>query len=53
MKKHFFIPSLVGVCADNAYRKHCKNTFQTFYNIKVDISKRLESALSHAKTLES
>lgn len=42
-KALFYYPSLIGVCADNAYRKHFKNTFETFYNIKVDISKRLDS----------
>ena len=33
-KALFYYPSLVGVCSDNAYRKHFKNTFETFYNIK-------------------
>lgn len=42
-KALFYSPSLIGVCADNAYRKHFKDTFETFYNIKVDISKRLDS----------
>ncbi|MDE6426447.1 MAG: hypothetical protein K2K89_09995 [Ruminococcus sp.] len=42
-KALFYYPAIIGVCADNAYRKHFKNTFETFYNIKVDISKRLES----------
>ena len=42
-KAFFYYPSLIGVCADNAYRKHFKNTFETFYSIKVEISKRLES----------
>lgn len=43
-KALFYYPTIIGVCADNAYRKHFKNTFETFYNIKVDISKRLDSA---------
>ena len=42
-KALFYYPSIIGVCADNACRKHFKNTFETFYNIKVDISKRLDS----------
>ncbi len=42
-KALFYYPPLVGGCADNAYRKHFKNTFETFYNINVDISERLES----------
>lgn len=42
-KALFYYPTIQGVCADNAYRKHFKNTFETFYNIKVDISKRLDS----------
>ena len=37
-KALFYYPSITGVCADNAYRKHFKN-----YNIKVDISKRPNS----------
>lgn len=45
-KALFYYPSLIGVCADNAYRKHFKNTFETFYNIKVDISNRLDSTFT-------
>ena len=43
LKKHFFIIRQSLESAQNAYRKHFKNTFETFYNIKVDISKRLDS----------
>ena len=32
-----------GVCADYVYHKYFKNIIEEFYNIKVDISKRLES----------
>ena len=40
----FYYPSIVGVCADNAYRKHFKNHFEEFHNIRVDISEHLTSA---------
>ncbi len=36
-------PMLQGVCADYVYHKHFKNIFEEFYDLKVDISKRLES----------
>ncbi len=42
-KALFYYPSIIGVYTDNVYRKYFKNTFEKFYNIKVDISKRLES----------
>jgi transposase len=31
------------MCADYAYHKYFKNIVEEFYNIKVDISKRLDS----------
>ena len=40
-KALFYYPSIQGVCADNAYRKHFKNNFEVFHNIGVDISKLL------------
>ena len=36
-------PMLQGVCADYVYHKHFKNIFEEFHDLKVDISKRLES----------
>ena len=33
----------MGICADYAYHKYFKNIVEEFYNIKVDISKRLDS----------
>jgi transposase len=33
----------MGICADYAYHKYFKNVVEEFYNIKVDISKRLDS----------
>ena len=39
----FYYPKIIGVCADNAYRKHFRNNFEEFHNIKVDISERLTS----------
>ena len=32
----------MGICADYAYHKYFKNIVEEFYNIKVDISKRLD-----------
>ena len=29
-----------GVCADSAYKKHFRNIFEEFHNLKVDISER-------------
>lgn len=43
MKKHFFTIRQLSECADNAYRKHFKDAFEEFHNIKVDISERLTS----------
>ena len=42
-KALFYYLTIIGVCADNAYRKHFKNIFEEFHNLKMDISKRLES----------
>ena len=42
-KALFYYPKIIGVCADNAYRKHFRNNFEEFHNIKVDISERLTS----------
>ena len=39
----FYYPSLIGVCADSAYRKHFKNNFEKFHNTRVDISERVTS----------
>lgn len=30
----FCYPAIIGVCADNAYRKHFKDNFEEFHNIK-------------------
>ena len=43
-KALFYYPTVIGVCADNAYRKHFKNIFEEFHNLKVDISEHLTSA---------
>lgn len=40
-KALFYYPTIQGVCADNAYRKHFKDNFEEFHNIIVDISERL------------
>jgi transposase len=43
-KALFRYPSIVGVlCDDSAYKKHFKNIFEEFHNLKVDISERLDS----------
>ena len=42
-KALFYYPSIIGVCADNDYRKHFKNNFEEFHNIRVDISEHLAS----------
>ena len=42
-KALFYYPSIEGVCADSAYKKHFKNIFEEFHNLKVDISERLTS----------
>lgn len=42
-KALFYYPSVIGVCADNAYRKYFKQIFEEFHNIKVDISEHLTS----------
>lgn len=36
-------PTLQGVCADYAYHKHFKNILEEFHDLKVNISKRLDS----------
>lgn len=40
-KALFYYPSIQGVCADGAYKKHFKNIFEEFHNLNVDISERL------------
>lgn len=42
-KTLFYYPSIEGVCADGAYKKHFRNIFEEFHNLKVDISERLDS----------
>lgn len=42
-KALFYYPTKQGVCADNAYRKHFKDNFEVFHNIRVDISEHLTS----------
>ncbi len=42
-KALFHYPSIEGICADSAYKKHFKNIFEEFHNLKVDISERLDS----------
>lgn len=42
-KALFYYPSIESVCADSAYRKHFRNIFEDFHNLKVDISERLTS----------
>ncbi len=32
-KALFYYPTVIGVCADNAYRNHFKDTFEEFHNI--------------------
>jgi transposase len=39
----YHYPTIIGICADYAYHKYFKNIVEEFYNIKVDISKRLDS----------
>ena len=43
-KALFYYPSIEGICADSAYRKHFRNIFEEFHNLKVNISERLTSA---------
>ena len=40
-KALFRYPSITGVCADGAYRKHFRRIFTEFYDKKVDIAQRL------------
>ena len=42
-KALFYCLSIQDVCADNAYRKHLKNNFEVFHNIRMDISEQLTS----------
>lgn len=42
-KALFYYPSIQGICADSAYKKHFKNIFEEVHNLKVDISERLDS----------
>ena len=42
-KALFYYPSIKEVCTDSAYKKHFKNIFEEFNNLKVDISERLTS----------
>ena len=45
-KALFYYPSVIGVCANNAYRKHFKQIFEEFHNIKVHISEHLISTFT-------
>ena len=45
-KALFYYPSVTGVCADNAYRKHFRQIFEEFHNIRVNISERLTSTFT-------
>ena len=45
-KALFYYPSVRGVCADNAYRKHFKQIFEEFHNIRVDIPEHLTSTFT-------
>ena len=45
-KALFYYPSVIGVCADNAYRKHFKQILEEFHNIKVYISEHLTSTFT-------
>lgn len=41
-KSTFCYSAIIGVCTDNAYRKHFKkDNFENFHNIRVNISERL------------
>lgn len=40
-KAIFYYLTIIGVCADSAYKKHFKNIFEEFHNLKLDISERL------------
>ena len=40
-KALFRYPSIIGVCADGAYRKHFRRTFTEFYDKKVEIAQKL------------
>ncbi len=42
-KALFYYPSIEGVCTGSAYKKHFRNIFEEFHNLKVDISERLTS----------
>ena len=42
-KAFYKYPTIIGVCADYTYHKYFKNILEEFYNIKVDISKRLDA----------
>ncbi|MDE5618997.1 MAG: hypothetical protein K2I80_00525 [Ruminococcus sp.] len=42
-KALFYYPTIIGVCADNGYRKHFKDNFEEFHHIRVDISERMTS----------
>jgi transposase len=35
-------PSITACCADEGYRGTFKNTFETYHNIRVDISKQIK-----------
>ena len=45
-KALFYYLSVRKVCADNAYRKHFKQIFEEFHNIRVDISEHLTSTFT-------
>ena len=45
-KALFYYPSVTGVCADHAYRKHFRQILEEFHNIKVNSSERLTSTFT-------
>lgn len=45
-KALFYYPSIEGVCANSAYKKHFRNIFEEFHNLKVNISERLTSTFT-------
>ena len=39
----FRYPTIIAACADQGYRGTFKNTFETFHNIRIDISPRIKN----------
>lgn len=46
-KALFYYLSVIGVCADNAYRKHFKNNFEIFHYIKEKLFRFISTAYHH------